>query len=138
MRGFARAHRRLLDQHPWALGALFSHPSPGRAATRIGEFALEILSRAGFSHAQMVATFGGLLALNYGWSSFASARDVQPANAAEQVRVALATLSAADYPYTAAVAGEMAEYGHDRHYRWVLDQMLIGLRTAQPSASRAE
>ena len=138
LRGFARAHRRLLDQHPWALGALFSHPSPGRAATRIGEFALEILSRAGFSHEQMVATFGGLLALNYGWSSFASARDVQPANAAEQVRVALATLSAADYPYTAAVAGEMAEYGHDRHYRWVLDQMLIGLRTAQPSASRAE
>jgi AcrR family transcriptional regulator len=130
LRRFTRAHRRLLDQHPWALAGLFSHPNPGLNATRIGEVALEILSRARFGNESVVATFGGLLALNYGWAAFASARDVQPTNAAAQVRRALAALSASEYPYTAAVAVEMAGYASDRHYELVLDQLLAGIRAS--------
>jgi AcrR family transcriptional regulator len=132
LRRFARAHRQLLDRHPWALAGLFSHPNPGLNATRIGEVALEILSRARFTNESVVATFGGLLALNYGWSSFASARDIQPTNAAAQVRQALAALSRADYPHTAAVAVEMAGYASDRHYELVLEQLLAGIRLAAP------
>jgi len=129
---FARGHRRLLAQHPWALVGLFSHPSPGRNATRIGEIALEILSRAGFASEEMVAIFGGLLALNYGWTAFASARDRQPADAAEQVRRALATVPVSVYPHTAAVAADMAQYGADRHYELLLGHLLAGIRGAAP------
>src|SRR5438132_10683828 len=63
LRHFARAHRQLLDQHPWALAGLFSHPNPGINATRIGEVALEILSRARFDNDGVVATSVGYLAL---------------------------------------------------------------------------
>jgi AcrR family transcriptional regulator len=134
LRAFTRAHRRLLAQHPWALAGFFSHPSPGRNATRVGEVLLEILNRAGFDNDASVATFGGLLALNYGWSSFASARDVLPANAAEQVRQAMATLPRAEYPRTAAVAAEMAQYGSDQHYELVLEQYLAGIRSSALSS----
>src|SRR5687767_8351575 len=65
LRAFALSHRQLLDRHPWALAALFSHPNPGLNATRIGEVALAILSRAGFADERVVATFSGLIALNY-------------------------------------------------------------------------
>ena len=98
LRHFARAHRQLLDQHPWALTGLFSHPNPGLNATIIGEVALEILSRARLANDSVVATFSGLLALNYGWSAFAAARDALPANAAAQVRQALAALPRSEYP----------------------------------------
>lgn len=130
LRRFAQAHRHLLDQHPWALAALFSHPNPGLNATRIGEVAFEILSRARFANERVVATFSGLLALNYGWSAFASARDVEPTNAAEQVRQALVTLPPSVFPHTAAVAGEMATYGNDRHYELVLAQLLAGIQSS--------
>lgn len=129
LRRFAQAHRRLLDAHPWALAGLFTHPNPGLNATRIGEVAFEILSRARLANERVVATFSGLLALNYGWSAFASARDLAPTNAAEQVRQALAMLPPAVFPHTAAIAGEMATYGNERHYALVLEQLLIGIRS---------
>jgi AcrR family transcriptional regulator len=129
LRSFARAHRQLLDAHPWALVGLFSHPNPGLNATRIGEVALDILSRALFANDSVMATFSGLLALNYGWSAFASARDAEPANAAAQVRAALAALPRSDYPRTAAVADEMATYGNERDYDLVLEQLLAGIRS---------
>jgi hypothetical protein len=59
---------------------------------------------------------------------FAAARDVEPTNAAEQVRHALAMLSASVFPHTAAIAGEMATYGNERHYELVLEQLLTGIR----------
>jgi AcrR family transcriptional regulator len=138
LRHFARAHRQLLDQHPWALTGLFSHPNPGLNATIIGEVALEILSRARLANDSVVATFSGLLALNYGWSAFAAARDALPANAAAQVRQAMAALPRAEFPHTAAVAEEMAGYASDRHYELVLDQIMVGIwsaahRAANPS-----
>jgi AcrR family transcriptional regulator len=130
LRHFARAHRQLLDQHPWALAGLFSHPNPGLNATRIGEVALEILSRARLANDSVVATFSGLLALNYGWLAFAAARDAIPANAAAQVRQALAALPRSEYPHTAAVAEEMAAYARDHHYELVLDQIMVGIWSA--------
>jgi AcrR family transcriptional regulator len=135
LRRFARAHRQLLDQHPWALAGLFSHPNPGLNATIIGEVALEILSRARLANDTVVATFSGLLALNYGWSAFASARDALPANAAAQVRQALAALPRADFPHTAAVAEEMAGYASDRHYELMLDQIMVGIWSAAHRAT---
>jgi AcrR family transcriptional regulator len=130
LRGFVRCHREMLVRHPWALAGFFSHPSPGPNATRVGEFALEILRRAGFPSDRVVATFSGLLAFNYGWQAFASARDVQPDNAAQQVREALAQVSISAFPHTAAVAAEMATYGNDRHYELMLDQLIVGIRSA--------
>jgi AcrR family transcriptional regulator len=100
LRRFARAHRQLLDRHPWALAALFTHPNPGPNAVRIGEVAFEILARAGFSEDQAVAAFSGVIALNYGWSSFTAA----------------------------AAIDEKADYGSERHYELVLDQLVVGIR----------
>jgi AcrR family transcriptional regulator len=104
LRRFARAHRKVLDDHPWALAALFTHPNPGPSAVRIGEVAFEILARAGFSDDHAAATFSGVIALNYGWSSFTAA----------------------------AAIDQEADYGSERHYELVLDQLVVGIRETRP------
>jgi AcrR family transcriptional regulator len=127
LRAFARAHRRLLAEHPWAVAPLFSNPSPGPGAVRIGEVALEILRRGGRSGGDAVAAFSGIIALNYGWSSFTAARALDPRDAAYDVCAMLAALPAAEYPLTVAAAGEMGAYGSDEHYEQVLDALVRGL-----------
>jgi AcrR family transcriptional regulator len=128
LRRFARAHRRLLVEHPWAVAPLFSRPNPGMSSVRIGELALGILRRGGLSDARAVAAFSGIVALNYGWSSFTTARDLDPGGPGGEVGAVLAALPPAEYPLTVAVAGELGAYGSDRHYDFVLAQLLAGLR----------
>ena len=94
---------------------------------RIGEAALEILRRAGLSDARAVAAFSGIIALNYGWSSFTTARDLDPPAPGRDVSAMLAALPASEYPHTVAVAGEMGAYGSEDHYEFVLDLLLGGL-----------
>ena len=131
--GFARAHRRLLTAHPWAVAPLFTQPNPGMSAIRIGELALAILRRGGLSNARAVAAFSGIIALNYGWSSFTAARDLDPDGPSHDVGAALAGLPRSEFPLTVAVAGEMGAYGSDEHYDFVLAQLLAGLRSATAS-----
>lgn len=100
LRAFARAHRHLLVQHPWAVAPLFSRPNPGPAAVRIGEHALGVLRRGGLADDDAVAAFSGIIALNYGWSSFTIARNLEPG------------------------------FGGDEHYEFVLDRLVGGLRAA--------
>jgi len=133
LRRFAQAHRRVLAEHPWAVAPLFVQPNPGLSAVRIGEIALGILRRGGLSDARAVAAFTGIIALNYGWSSFTSARDLDPAARGRDVAADLARLPRALFPLTVDVAAELGSYGSDRHYDFVLDQLLSGLRaTAAP------
>jgi AcrR family transcriptional regulator len=128
LRRFARAHRRLLVSHPWAVAPLFSRPNPGMSSVRIGELALGILRRGGLSGAAAVAAFSGVIALNYGWSSFTTARDLDPEGPGHDVGATLAQLPRGEYPLTVGVAGEMGGYGSDEHYEFVLDRFLSGLR----------
>ena len=128
LRRFARAHRRLLVRHPWAVAPLFTQPNPGLSAVRIGESALGILRRGGLSNARAVAAFSGIIALNYGWSSFTTARDLDPEAPGHDVGAMLAQLPPTEYPLTVEVAGEMGGYGSDHHYDFVVDQLLSGLR----------
>ena len=100
LRVFARTHRQLLVDHPWAVTEIFKHPNPGPGAVRVGEHAFAILARGGLDEDRAVATFSGVLALNYGWSSFTVAGALQ------------------------------AGYGSDEHYEFVLDRFLAGLRAA--------
>jgi AcrR family transcriptional regulator len=130
LRRFARAHRRLLVEHSWAVAPLFTQPNPGISSVRIGEHALSILRRAGFSNARAVAAFSGIIALNYGWSSFTTARDLDPQGPSHDVGATLAALPRTEYPLTVEVAGEMGAYGSDYHYDFVLDQLLDGLRAS--------
>lgn len=130
LRRFARSHRRLLVRHQWAVAPLFSHPNPGLSSVRIGELALNILQRAGFSDANAVAAFSGIIALNYGWSSFTTARALDPTGPSHAVGAMLAALPPSEYPLTVEVARELAAYGSDHHYDFVLDQFLCGLRVA--------
>jgi AcrR family transcriptional regulator len=134
LRRFARAHRRLLARHPWAVAPLFTQPNPGMSAVRIGEFALGILRRGGLSNARAVAAFSGIIALNYGWSSFTTARDLDPEGPSGDVGAMLAQLPPTEYPLTVDVAGEMGAYGSDDHYEFVLDLLVSGLRgVAKPT-----
>lgn len=120
--GFARAHRSVLADHPWAIGPLFTHSNPGANATAIGEFALEILERGGLTGADAVATFSGILALNYGWSSFSAAKTLdRPADMGNSI-------SAERFPRTSAVADELSKYGSDSHYELVLHQLIDGIQ----------
>jgi AcrR family transcriptional regulator len=128
LRRFARAHRRLLSDHPWAVAPLFSQPNPGLGAVMIGEHALGILARGGYQGGRAVAAFSGLIALNYGWSSFTAARDLDVRGATTEVEGILDQLPAELFPRTVSVAGEMGAYGSDHHYDFVLDQFLSGLR----------
>src|SRR5215208_2941009 len=66
LQAFARAHRRLLVDHPWAVAPLFTQPNPGLGAVRIGEHVLGILRHGGLSDDRCVAAFSGLIAINYG------------------------------------------------------------------------
>jgi AcrR family transcriptional regulator len=127
LRAFARAHRRLLVDHPWAVAPLFTQPNPGLGAVRIGEHALGIIKRGGFSDALAVAIFSGVIALNYGWSSFTTARDLDPEGPSHDVTAMLSQLPAEHFPLTVAVAGEMGAYGSDEHYDFVLGQFLAGV-----------
>jgi AcrR family transcriptional regulator len=128
LRRFARAHRQLLVSHAWAVAPLFTQPNPGMSSVRIGEFALGILRRGGLSNARAVAAFSGIIALNYGWSSFTAARDLNPEGPGHDVGALLAALPRTEYPLTVDVAGEMGAYGSDHHYDFVLDRLLSGLR----------
>jgi AcrR family transcriptional regulator len=138
LRRFARAHRRLLVRHPWAVSPLFAQPNPGMSAVRIGELALDILRRGGFSNARAVAAFSGIIALNYGWSSFTSVRDFDPEGPSHDVGAMLRQLPRSDYPLTVDVAAEMGAYGSDDHYDFVLDRLVSGLRAvdSSPTAGR--
>ena len=69
LKGFARAHRKVLTDHPWAVAPIFSHPNPGPAAVAIGENAFALLAGV----PDPMAAFSGLIALNYGWASFTAA-----------------------------------------------------------------
>jgi AcrR family transcriptional regulator len=135
LRAFARAHRRLLTEHPWAVAPLFTRPSPGLGAVRIGEHALRILARAGITGEHAVATFSGVIALNYGWSSFTAARELDPGGPSHDVTAALALLPPERFPLTVSVAAAMGAYGGDEHYDFVLDRFLNGLRAAPPEAA---
>src|SRR3954451_9703051 len=135
LRGFARAHRRLLTDHPWAVAPLFTRPSPGLDAVRIGEHALSVLSRAGITQARTVAVFSGVIAFNYGWSSFTTARDLDPGGPSHDVAAALKLLPLEHFPLTVGVADEMGAYGSDDHYELVLDQLVRGLGAQLPTRS---
>src|ERR1700742_4274016 len=43
LKGFARAHLKVLVDHPGAVAPIFSHPNPGPAAVAIAEHAFAVL-----------------------------------------------------------------------------------------------
>ncbi len=126
---FATAHRAVLADHPWAIVPLFTHSNPGVNATVIGETALRILQRGGVTGAESVATFCGILALNYGWFAFSTARDNTRAtvNPEQVLAAALSMLPADVFPLTKSVAGELSNYGSDSHYALALCQLITGV-----------
>lgn len=95
---FARAHRAVLENNPWAVIPLFSHPDPGPNAFAIGGAAFAILARGGSVGDSAVADFSAILALNYGWCAFGTSRDTLP-----------------------------EEYGSEAHYERALGHLVEGI-----------
>jgi hypothetical protein len=123
-----------LTQHPWAITLLFTHSNPGLNAVRIGEGALRILHRGGMDGEAAVATFSGIVSLNYGWAAFATAREDRHPGVGERtpsMREVLVALPPDEFPNTVAVADQMANYGSDDHYDRVLDQLLMGIQAGR-------
>jgi AcrR family transcriptional regulator len=122
---FARNHRDMLNQHQWAVTALFAHPVPGPNALPIGEWALRILDRGGIGGDAAVATFSGIIGLNYGWASFVVARS---GGAGQTLAEDLVDPGVAEaFPLTASLAGPMSRYGSVDHYELMLGQLLAGI-----------
>ena len=122
---FARNHRDMLNRHQWAVTALFARPVPGPNALPIGEWALRILDRGGITDDAAVATFSGIIGLNYGWASFVVARtDGAGDSLAEDL---VNPRVAQTFPLTASVARPMSRYGSREHYELVLGQLLAGI-----------
>ncbi|HEV7567230.1 MAG TPA: TetR/AcrR family transcriptional regulator [Microbacteriaceae bacterium] len=126
LRNFALDHRRLLHEHPWAIAPLTQHPNPGPNALPIGEAALHILKRAGIIGDDAVATFSGLIALNYGWASFVVGKERADELEDNQTTAQPLTVPGA-YPLTGGVAEAMSRYGSHKHYDVVLNQLLAGI-----------
>jgi AcrR family transcriptional regulator len=126
---FAAAHRGVLSDHPWAIVPLFTHSSPGVNASVIGETALQILQRGGITGVDAVATFSGILALNYGWSAFTTARDAtrEAVDPEAVLTASLSRLPADRFPLTRSVAGELSSYGSAAHYSLALRQFMAGV-----------
>lgn len=126
---FATAHRAVLADYPWAIVPLFTHSNPGVNATVIGETALQILQRGGVTGGESVATFCGILALNYGWFAFSTARDATRATVDPEAALAaaLSMLPPDRFPLTLSGADEMSNYGSDFQYNFVLRQLITGV-----------
>ena len=126
---FMTAHRDLLLAHPWAVPGLIAHPLPGPNALPIGELALRLLDRLHLHGDTAVAAFSGMIALNYGWASFAISRN---ADAAAPSLQRVSAGAPADFPHTRAAGVAMANFGSEAHYRLVRDGMLdaIGSMTS--------
>ena len=125
---FAMAHRAVLAEHPWAIVPLFTHSNPGINAAIIGETAFAILQRGGVTGAEAVATFCGILALNYGWFAFSAARNATREAVDPEAVLAqqLSVLPADRFPLTLSVAKELSHYGSDAHYSLALRQFITG------------
>ena len=127
LHNFARNHYAMLASQPWAITPLVSHPNPGLNALPIGEIALQILSRGGITGDDAVVAFSGILAMNYGWASFVSARrDAVDTSVQDERRASAAR--ARDYPLTAEVAAALSQYGSATHYDRALGQLLQGIQ----------
>lgn len=126
VRAYVQAHRRLLEEHPWAVAVLFTHPTPGPNSVAIGEELLSRLERGGVSGEPAVVVFSALLALNYGWSAFTTGRDAGAPDAAD-LAARLRALPVASFPLTVAVAEPMSRYGSDDHYERALGLLVDGL-----------
>lgn len=129
VRAYVLAHRRLLEEHPWAVSVLFTHPTPGPNSVAIGEELLARLDRGGVTGEPAVVAFSALLALNYGWSAFTTGRDSGAPDAADLAE-RLRSLPASAFPLTVAVAEPMSRYGSDEHYDVALERLLAGLAPA--------
>jgi AcrR family transcriptional regulator len=135
---FATAHRDVLAAHTWAIVPLFTHSNPGINAAILGERAFAILERGGVTGAAAVATFSAVLALNYGWFAFTSARDATRATVDPEAVLAgqLSQLPAEHFPLTRAVADDLSHFGSDAQYALALERLITGtgvLATARQS-----
>lgn len=125
---FATAHRAVLAEHPWAIVPLFTHSNPGINAAVLGETALAILKRGGVAGTEAVATFCGILALNYGWFAFTAARDETRATVDPEAVLSeqLSRLPAEHFPLTRAVADDLSHFGSDAQYALALRRLITG------------
>lgn len=126
----ALSARRVLSQHPWAVGLLDSSMSPGSSTMRHFEDVLGSLRQAGFSIEMTVHAYGAVFAYVYGF-----VLAVEPSHHADQAQQIIESVGPSEYPYALEATDHFMRHPTDYTAEFVtgLDLILDGIERKLPT-----
>ena len=140
MRERAVSARRVLSQHPWAIGLMESRRSPGPATLRHHDAVIGCLRNAGFSIEMTAHSFAVLDSYIYGFAlQEANLPFDTPAGTSEVAEAILARVPAEEYPHLFELTRfHILQPGYDygNEYEFGLDLILDSLERARDTAWR--
>jgi AcrR family transcriptional regulator len=127
MRELMRSIHRMLIANSFIVRLRLRGPLAGHRQLAVNDAGVRILTEAGFDKAQAARAYRALLVVTFGFAAFgppAQAHDHERA-----VRVALASVTAEEYPHLLAAAQETIETHAPGHalFEYVLELALDGL-----------
>lgn len=122
LRRLAFEHARVLIEHPWAIGPLFGHATPGLGAARFGESVLGVLARGGIVGADAVSALSAILALNYGWAAFAA-----PHRSADDIAADIRNLPPGAFERSVEAAEHLSRHAGQANYERALEMLVAGI-----------
>lgn len=124
IKDFARSHRETLDKNPWSIPLLYTNPSPGINTIRIGEYVLKLITKEGIKGKKAVAIFSSIIALNYGWASFANTKPREFERDYRQQLKELSLESQQDFSTTYSLTNHLVNFGSREQYEIALNYLL--------------
>jgi TetR/AcrR family tetracycline transcriptional repressor len=133
-----RRSRRTLVTHPELLPLFIRRPG-GRSALRLGEATLQLLVAGGLRGRRAVEALRALLAYTLGFAAVEVPRATDPARRERvtRARERIASLPAAEYPATKALARRLAQHPTERDFEAGLAWLLGGLAGAHGRVLRS-
>jgi AcrR family transcriptional regulator len=131
MRRRARSARRVLRQHPWAIGLLESRTSPGPATLRHHDAVIATLRAAGFSHELTAHAYALLDGYTYGFALQEAGLPFEGSDTvADVAEPIMERFSTGEYPHLVEMATAYyfrPGYDFGNEFEWGLDLILDGL-----------
>ena len=123
----SKRHLGVLQRNPWAIPLLFQFPDPGPAVRGVGEAMLSALKVGGASSDGAVSTFSSILALNYGWAGFTTAKpnSLGPSGISDKLQTAPSPED--NLHVTAEIWGEFRNLGSDIHHEIAVRKLISHL-----------
>ena len=127
----ARSARRVLRQHPWAIGLMESRTSPGPATLRHHDAVIGTLRAAGFSPELTAHAYALLDGYTYGFALQEAGLPFEGSDAvADIAEPIMERFASGEYPHLVAMATDYyLQPGYDfaDEFEWGLDLILDGL-----------